>query len=305
MEGVATRSSLPSVRALPPSLGGGRDDEGADGRVTSDTGLQRVVNKRENAFAAEAGTSFTYQYRSNPLSTNGLLARAIKSGVAEVGGFASASLGNYEVLNGVYTPRIGYNVSSVMLSKKALDFADYMTNRIAIAGDLKYESGWSITPSLEYSNIISSKFKTEDYKEWYPNLSVSKIWGINENSLVRAAATTGYHFSSVDSLGGVVPGVTADRLDNWTNSVGLAYYRNLFFGVVWQAYGELSNRSYYQGQNDGRTDLMKTVGSSLNYNWKFLRFSTFLNFTNRKSSDYLNDYKNLDAGATVSAAISF
>jgi hypothetical protein len=87
--------------------------------------------------------------------------------------------------------------------------------------------------------------------------------------------------------------------------VGLAYYRSLFFGVVWQAYGELSNRKYSGGLNDGRTDLMKTVGGSLNYNWKFLRFATFLNFSNRHSSDYVNDYKNLDAGATISAVVNF
>jgi hypothetical protein len=304
-EGFATRESQPVARELSGGAEGNRQGEGSRSAAYSDTGLQRVVNKKENAFAVDAGASTGYMYRSNVLSTNGMLAKAVKSGVMEVNGFASASLGNYEFLGGVYTPRVGYNISQITHSKKVLSFADYLSNRVSFAGDLKFESGWSVTPALDYSNIVSSKFHTEDYNEWYPNLTVGKVWGIDDKTMVRASASTGYHFSTVDSLGGTVPGLTANRLDNWTNSVGLSLYRTLFYGIVWQGYGELSNRGFSNGQNVGRTDLMKTIGESLTYNWRFLRFSTYLNFSNRHSSDYTNDYKNLDAGASVSAVVNF
>lgn len=305
LEGVATRSTPPALRNMQAPMEGAKPEGDSADHTYSDVGVQRLVTKKENAFGWDAGTSFSYIYRSNPLSTNGQLASAIRSGVSELSGFASVSFGNYEFLNGVFTPRLGFNMTSSVLSEKKLDFADYKTQRVYFSGDLKYQDGWSLTPSLEYSNILSSKFGTEDYKEWYPNLSIAKIWTLDEKSLVRAGFTTGYHFSTVDALGDSIPGVTADRLDNWTNSLGISYYRELFFGVTGQAYGELSNRKFYNGQNEGRTDLLKTVGCSLGYSWKFLRLSTFLNFSKRHSSDYLNDYKNLDLGASASAVFNF
>jgi hypothetical protein len=306
VEGAATREmQQPSRAGSTPGSGESARGVEDDGVNYSDTGLQRVVNKKENAFSVDAGASTSYMYRSNALSTNGAIARAAKSGVVDVSAYASMSMGSYDVWDGVFVPRVGYSFSSIMHSQRDLRFADYMTNRFSVSGDLRFENGWSISPSLDQSHIISSEFHTEDYSEWYPNLSVSKLWGIDQNTTVRATATTGYHFSKVDALGGTVPGVTEDRLDNWTNSINLSFYRNLFFGIVLQAYGDLSVRSFGNGQNKGRSDVVKTAGGSLNYNWRFLRFSTYLNLTNRDSSDDLNKYENFDLGATLGASFTF
>lgn len=301
LEGVATRNTAPM--ALPSSKEKEAVTPGS--ADTSDAGLQRVVTKKERAVEFDAGTTFSYLYRSNPLSVNGAIGKVVKSGVADIGAFVSASFGNYEILNGVYTPRIGGGISEVSLTNRQLNFIDYRTQRVFFQGDLKYSNGWTVSPSLEYSSITSSQFRTEDYKEWFPSLSLAKIWGIDDKSLLRAAFSTGHRFSEVDSLGGNVPGVTAHRLDNWSNSLSLAYYRDLFFGITGQVYGELANRSYYNGQNRGRNDLSKTIGSSLAYNWRILRFSLFWNYTQRESSLQINEYRNLDAGASVSAAFKF
>jgi hypothetical protein len=307
LEGVATRTTAPLT--LPPSSSdaGGTNGSGAqsEGSETSDAGLQRVVTKKERAVEFDAGTTFSYLYRSNPLSTNGALSKAVKSGVADIGTFVSASLGNYEILNGVFTPRIGGGISEVSLTKRVLDFVDYRTQRVFLQGDLKYANGWTFSSSLEYSSITSSKFNTEDYKEWFPSLTVAKSWAIDNKSLLRASVSSGHRFTEVDSLGGSVPGVTAHRLDNWSNSFNVAYYRELFFGITGQVFGELSNRSYYNGQNSDRNDLSKTVGSSLSYNWRVLRFLLFWNYTQRESTLQINEYRNLDAGASVTAALRF
>ena len=120
LEGVATRTTAPLT--LPPSRGDADGTAGSSATTetgeTSDAGLQRVVTKKERAVEFDAGTTFTYMYRSNPLSTNGALSKAVKSGVADIGTFVSASLGNYEILNGVFTPRIGGGISEVSLTKQ-------------------------------------------------------------------------------------------------------------------------------------------------------------------------------------------
>ena len=304
LEGVATRTTAPVT--LPPRTNeeGGTSD-GTGSTESSDAGLQRIVTKKERAIEFDAGTTFSYLYRSNPLSTNGVISKSIKSGVADIGTFVSASFGNHEILNGVFTPRIGGGISEVSLTNRELNFIDYRTQRVFFQGDLKYSNGWTVSPSLEYSSITSSKFDTEDYKEWFPNVSVAKIWGIDDKSVLRAGLSTGHRFSEVDSLGGSVPGVTANRLDNWSNSLSLTYYRDLFFGITGQVYGELANRSYYNGQNRNRNDLSKTIGSSLAYSWKILRFSLFWTYTDRESALQINEYRNLDAGASVSASFRF
>lgn len=306
VEGAATREMQQPSRAgtatgsVGPSNASGEDDANYN-----DTGLQRVVNKKENAFSVDAGASTSYMYRSNPLSTNGAIARAVKSGVIDFSGYASVSLGSYDFWDGVFAPRVGYNFSSIMHSRKELRFADYMTNRFSLTGDLRFENGWFVSPALEQSHILSTEFRTEDYSEWYPNLSIGKLWSIDGNSTLRATATTGYHFSHVDDLGGGIPGVTEDRLDNWTNSINLTYSRILFLGVVLQTYADVSLRSFDKGQNSGRSDVVKTVGGALNYNWRFLRFSTYVNLTSRDSSDELNKYENFDIGASIGANFAF
>jgi hypothetical protein len=304
LEGMATRTPAPLTS--PPSRSEeGRKTVSTAATETSDAGLQRVVTEKERAVEFDAGTTFSYLYRSNPLSTNGVIGKAIKSGVAEIGTFVSASLGNYEILNGVYTPRVGGGMSEVSLTRRELDFADYRTQRVFLQGDLKYSSGWTLSSSLEYSSITSPKFNTEDYKEWFPSFSVAKSWVIDEKSLLRASVSSGYRFTEVDSLGGSVPGVTANRLDNWSNGLAVAYYRELFLGITGQVFGELSNRSYSNGQNRNRNDLTKTVGSSLAYNWRILRFLLFWNYTDRDSNLEINQYHNLDFGASVTANFRF
>lgn len=271
----------------------------------SEAGLQRLISKKTGPFSFEAGSNYSYFYRSNPLSTNGAIAKAVKSGVSDLSGFVTASYDNYEMLGGVFTPTAGYNISSVMHSKKELEFADYLNQKIFLLGDLRFSEGWAVTPSLEISNIISSKFKTEDYKEFYPNVTLSKTWGIGASSAVRAGYQTGYHFSEVDDLGGGIPGITADRLDHWFNSMGVNYYRNFTPNLLGQVYGEVSNRSYSNGQNSGRSDLATVVGCSMGYTWKCVRPSVYANFTNRRSDDSVNEYKNVDAGVSLSVNLKF
>jgi len=298
IESQATRIGGPAQQVGP-------GQEAVATETGSEAGLQRLISKKTSPFSFEAGSTYSYFYRSNPLSTNGAIAKAVKSGVSDLSGFATVSYDNYEMFGGVFTPTAGFNISTVMHSKKDLEFADYVNQRISLLGDLRFSDGWAVTPSLEASNIVSSQFGTEDYKEFYPNLSLSKTWGIGANSAVRAVYQTGYHFSEVDDLGGGIPGVTSDRLDNWTNSVGVNYYRNLLPNLLGQVYGELSNRSYSKGQNDGRNDFSTTVGCSVGYTWKWVRSSVYANYSNRLSDDSVNEYKNLDAGVSVSVLLKF
>ena len=128
---------------------------------------------------------------------------------------------------------------------------------------------------------------------------------IDDVSSVRVAYSTGYRFSSVDSLGGAVPGLTANRLDNWTNSFSGVYVRELPLGLVWQGFVDVSNRLFGNGQNSDRSDWLKTVGGSLSYSWKHLRVSGFMTYSQRSSTDALNDYKNLDIGLNSTVFMTF
>ena len=278
--------------------------------VSSDVGLQQLVEERETGIAVDAGATTTYMYRSNPLSTNGEFAKHVKSPLVDATGFVSLSLGGHDFLGGVFIPRIGLSYYELEHGKTELRVADFNSTKVSLLGDLKYPNGWSITPSIEYSNIISSLMDTEDYREYYPNVAVSKVWSLDNKSAIRAIFNTGYHFSRVEELGAAIPGGTKDRLDNWTNSLGLAYSRYLLSRLQFIGYGDISPKLYGNGSNKSRVDWARSIGSSLTYTvigrkWVSWRLSIFGNYVNRQSSNVVYKYTNLDLGVSTGVSLSF
>jgi hypothetical protein len=287
-----------------PLQGGGRES-GNSTSAASDTGTQRLVMKKNAILEWDGGAGFSYYYRSNPLNTNGDLAKKVRSGVFEISAYGTVSVGNYELFGGVYTPRAGYSLQNINLTERSLKFANYLSQRLFTSHELRFDNLFSVTPTLEFSNIIGTQFGTEDYQEFFPSVTFAKVLPVDDVSSVRLAYTTGYRFSSVDSLGGTVPGLTANRLDNWTNSFSGVYVRELPLGFVWQGFVDVSNRLFVNGQNRDRSDWLKTVGGSLSYAWKYLRLSGFMTYSQRSSTDVVNDYKNLDIGLSSSVFVSF
>lgn len=285
--------------------GVGRENSSSAKSATSDTGTQRIVMKKNAILEWDGGVGFSYYYRSNPLNTNGDLAKNVRSGVFEVSAYGTVSGGNYELFGGVYTPRAGYSLQNISLTERSLKFANYLSQRVFVSNELRFDNLFSITPTLEVSNITSTEFGTEDYKEFFPSVTFAKILPIDDVSSLRLAYTTGYRFSSVDSLGGTVPGLTANRLDNWTNSFSGVYARELPLGFLWQGFVDVSNRLFGNGQNRDRSDWLKTVGGSLSYTWRFLRVAGFLTYSQRSSTDVINDYNNLDVGLSSSVFVNF
>jgi len=308
----ATRESATqgAVKGMGPESAKQQAKVGAKGSTsTSDAGVQQVVKKADK-FSGNVGASFSYFYRDNALSTNSTLAKYLKSGIMNISGFGSASYGNYEVLDGVFTPYAGVGASKLSHTESKLEDFDYMSQKFYVMGDWKYADGWAINPSLEYTRIESVEFNTEDYKEWYPNVSVGKSWNIDEVSIFRAYVNTGYHFSNVEAYAGTQ--ATSDRLDNWTNTLSLNYYRSLWMGIMGHAYSDFGWKSYSNGQNSKRDDFDKTVGGSLAYTWwDFLRLSVFATYIDRSSSDKtsaaakVNEYDNVDTGVNLSAFYKF
>jgi len=282
--------------------------------ASSDVGLQQLVEERETGIAVETGVTTSYMYRSNPLSTNGELATHIKSPVVDATGFVALSLGAHDFLGGVFIPRIALSYYALEHAKTELRLADFTSTRVSLLGDLKYPNGWSVSPSIEYSNIIGSLWDTEDYREYYPNLAISKVWSLDNKSALRAVFNTGYHLSRVEELGAAIgvpiPGGTSDRLDNWTNSLGLAYSRYLFTGLQFVGFGEIASKRYSNGSNQNRSDWTRSIGSSLTYalierKWISWRISIFGNYISRDSSNVDYKYSNLDLGASTGVSLSF
>jgi len=280
------------------------------GVASSDVGLQQLVEEKETGITVETGVNTSYMYRSNPLSTNGELATHIKSAVVDATGFVALSLGAPDFLGGVFIPRIALSYYTLEHAKTQLRLADFTSTKVSLLGDLKYPNGWSITPSIEYSNIISSQRETEDYREYYPSLALSKVWSLDNKSAIRAMFNTGYHLSRVDELGAANLGGTEDRLDNWTNSLGLAYSRYLLTRLQLVGYAEIASKRYSNGSNQNRSDWARSIGSSLTYavierKWVSWRVSIFGNYINRDSSNVDYKYTNLDLGASTGVSLSF
>jgi len=273
------------------------------GGSQSESGTQRVVVKKESPLSFESGLNLNVFYRTNPLMVDGGLSK-FKTKAYEISAFGSVSVGNHEVLGGVFTPRVGYSVQNLSLSNAKLDFAEYYTQRVIIAGDLQYDNLMSVTTSLESASITGTKYKTEDYRELYPNLTIAKMFLLDERSSFRAAYNFGYRFT-----GGVIagPSLQVNRFNNWNNSVSLAYTRQLPLGLVGQGFAEVANRAFTvsSGTNDGRTDWMRTVGGSLSYTWKMLRAAAYATYSDRKSNDGLSDFTNLDIGFNLGATVGF
>jgi len=313
-EGAADRKAVVETQSsrLSELLRDGTQKSGieASGGASSDVGLQQLVDEKETGIGVEAGVSTSYLFRSNPLSTNGEMSTHIKSPVVDATGFVSLSLGAYDVWGGVFVPRLGLSYYVLEHTKSILRFADFSSTKVSFLGDLKYSSGWTITPGIEYSNIVNSKADTEDYREYYPNITVSKVWSLDSKSALRALINTGYHFSNVDDLGGTLPEVTEDRLNNWPVSVGVAYSRSLFAGLQFIGYGEISRKSFSNGTNQDRCDWSRSVGSSLSYalisrKWFTWRISVFGNYINRASNDVSYKYTNYDVGASTGVSVNF
>lgn len=310
-QGAADRKSVVESQSsrLSDLLRDGTQKPGSLGAdvASSDVGLQQLVEEKETGISVETGVSTSYIYRSNPLSTTGgKLAKELKSPVVDATGFIALSLGAHDLLGGVFIPRIGLSYYSLQHAKTELrGLADFTSTKVSFLGDLKYPDGWSITPGIEYSNIISSH-DTEDYAEYYPNVSLSKVWSLDNKSAVRAIFNTGYHISKVDAIAGE----TEDRLDNWTNSLGVAYSRYLLTGLQFMGFGEISSKRYSNGGNENRNDWVRSIGSSLTYSlierkWLSWRISIFGNYLNRQSNNEIYKYKNLDLGASTGVSLSF
>jgi len=277
---------------------------GGSGNIaTSDSGAQRPIFLNTKLLSAFAGYDGKITYRSNPLTLPGDMKQA-KTGIWQNSFFGGASLSPIDTDIAVLTPFFGGGWTT----------SDYLNDNLSTLNDtatsaygllmIQHESGWGFRGGLSYANVRNNDTESEDYSEFYPNIGAMTTYALNSDILAIIDFSWGYHLSKSDSL----LGGNTQSLNNWDAALSYSLRLNYWDFVITPNY-RLGYKKFTEDQtvNEGRKDVMHTLSSKLDYlvtdNFKL---SANTSYSRRNSSGGAGtDYKNFDAGATISINVTF
>jgi len=286
--------------------GGSPDSEnGIGGGTASASGTQRPVLK-------DAGMNFSftwdaeYYYNSNIFLSGGSKIYGID--VYQNTFIANLRLGKHRVGSFIAIPRMGvihqryYHglTGGDGLSTAQLNGLDFDNLILYVANTFKTAGGWEYDLGFEYSNIFSLE---DDYENTYtgytPYVNVRKVFPISRNKFFMASGDLRHHFTDVDTFFGTRKSDENDRTDA---SFTLRYYQILGDFTV-TPYYRVAYSNYYNGNYDGRWDLLRTVGLNVIYKInKTFSLKTFTSFDTKDiNGNSLKDYQKWTVGVGATA----
>jgi len=277
---------------------------GGSGNVAaSDSGAQRPIFLNTKLLSAFAGYDGKITYRSNPLTLPGDMKQA-KTGIWQNSFFGGASLSPIDTDIAVVTPFFGGGwTMSDYLNDNLSTLNDYATSAYGLLM-IQHESGWGFRGGVSYANVRNNDTDSEDYSEFYPNIGAMTTYALNADTLAIIDFSWGYHLSKSDSL----LGGNTQSLNNWDAAFSYSLRHSYGDFVITPNYRLGYKRFTEDGTvNDGRKDVMHTLSIKVDYPVADnLKLSANTSYSRRNSSGGAGtDYKNFDAGATVSINISF
>ena len=277
---------------------------GGSGNVAAtDSGAQRPIFLNTKLLSAFAGYDGKITYRSNPLTLPGDMKQA-KTGIWHNSFFGGASLSPIDTDIAVVTPFFGGGwTMSDYLNDNLSTLNDYATSAYGLLM-IQHESGWGFRGGVSYANVRNNDTDSEDYSEFYPNIGAMTTYALNADTLAIIDFSWGYHLSKSDSL----LGGNTQSLNNWDAALSYSLRHSYGDFVITPNYRLGYKRFTEDGTvNDGRKDVMHTLSIKVDYPVADnLKLSANTSYSRRNSSGGAGtDYKNFDAGATVSINISF
>ncbi len=277
---------------------------GGSGNVAaSDSGAQRPIFLNTKLLSAFAGYDGKITYRSNPLTLPGDMKQA-KTGIWQNSFFGGASLSPIDTDIAVVTPFFGGGwTMSDYLNDNLSTLNDYATSAYGLLM-IQHESGWGFRGGVSYANVRNNDTDSEDYSEFYQNIGAMTTYALNADTRAIIEFSWGYHLSKSDSL----LGGNTQSLNNWDAAFSYSLRHSYGDFVITPNYRLGYKRFTEDGTvNDGRKDVMHTLSIKVDYPVADnLKLSANTSYSRRNSSGGAGtDYKNFDAGATVSINISF
>jgi hypothetical protein len=277
--------------------------DGSGNVAATDSGAQRPIFLNTKLLSAFAGYDGKITYRSNPLTLPGDMKQA-KTGIWQNSFFGGASLSPIDTDIAVVTPFFGGGwTMSDYLNDNLSTLNDYATSAYGLLM-IQHESGWGFRGGVSYANVRNNDTDSEDYSEFYPNIGAMTTYALNPDTLAIIDFSWGYHLSKSDSL----LGGNTQSLNNWDAAFSYSLRHSYGDFVITPNYRLGYKRFTEDGTvNDGRKDVMHTLSIKVDYPVADnLKLSANTSYSRRNSSGGAGtDYKNFDAGATVSINISF
>ena len=288
---------------------------------SSDTGAQRPLLLKKSGFSASFGYDSNIAYKQNPLGAPGVLDQ--QADAVWVNKFhGMAKLGVYDLDSSVLTPFVGgawamtdYTYKNSNEAIPDLSVLNHNTTTAYLLFLLQHESGWAFRAGVMYSNDRSVESDTEEYKEFYPSVGVTKAYPLSDNLLGVLDASVGSHYGDIEDADGPTSSShTEDELDHIDATLRYSIIYSLETLTITPTYS-VSYRKYDNGFNFDRTDVLQNIGVLIQYpisdsfelslNSDYSKRVSDGNDVAGDSYDSLYDFKKFDLGAGLSLTASF
>jgi hypothetical protein len=288
---------------------------------SSDTGAQRPVSLKKTGFSGNFGFDTNIAYKENPLGAPGLLDQ--QADAVWVNKFhGMAKLGVYELDSSVLTPFVGGSWSLTDYTYKNeneaipdLGVLNHNTTTSYLLFLLQHESGWAFRGGVMYSSDTSTEHDTEEYKEFFPSIGVTKAYSLGENLLSVLDASFGSHYGEIDDADGPANSShSSDELDHLDFTASYSVIYTLEKLSITPSYS-ISYRKYDNGFNFDRSDILHNIGVLISYPIsESFELSVNSNYSKRVSDGTdesgdsyktLYDFKKFDVGTALSLTARF
>jgi hypothetical protein len=268
--------------------------------ASKDSGAQRPVILSKTGISSFFGYDSKYFYRSNALATDGP-AEEQATGMWTNTFYSGAGLGVFDLTDSVVTPYIGASWTINEYVKSDLESFNYNSTNAYALLLFQLGNGWAFRAGSSYANDRSANFDTEDYKEFFPNISAMRSFSISDETSATFDLTFGKHIAEsfvmnvYDSKGN-----RSDKkeLSNFDTAASISISHKFGDALITPKY-RISFKSYDKGLNKDREDLSHDLGIKLDYPvTEAFKASLFYSFSTRSSdgTDISYDYKSYDAG---------
>lgn len=270
------------------------------GGSSTDAGAQRPVVLSKTGISSFFGYDTKYFYRSNPLATDGP-AKQQATGMWTNTFFSGAGLGVFDLTDSVVTPYIGASWTTNEYVKSDLDVFNYNSTNAYALLLFQFGNGWAARAGSSYANDRSANKDTEDYKEFFPSVSVMRTFSINDTTSSTIDLSFGKHLAESFFLN------VTDNKGNNSNEKELSNYETAASFSLSHQLGDflllpkyrLSYKSYDQGLNVDREDISHDLGLKIDYLvTDSVKASLFYSYSTRSTdgTEVSYDYKSYDGG---------
>lgn len=270
------------------------------GGSSTDAGAQRPVVLSKTGISSFFGYDTKYFYRSNPLATDGP-AKQQATGMWTNTFFSGAGLGVFDLTDSVVTPYIGASWTTNEYVKSDLEVFNYNSTNAYALLLFQFGNGWAARAGSSYANDRSADKDTEDYKEFFPSVSVMRTFSINDSTSSTIDLSFGKHMAESFFLD------VTDNKGNQSNKKELSNYETAASFSLSHQLGDfllspkyrLSYKSYDEGLNVDREDISHDLGLKLDYFvTDSFKASLFYSYSTRSTdgTEVSYDYKSYDGG---------